>query len=107
MPKYVTITPSKKPGKKMTAIFSHTVNRKDGTNVRKKIRTIHFGSAGMDDYTITKDKEQRKRYLDRHRKNENWSDAMTAGALSRWILWGDSTSITVNMRNFKSKFSLR
>ncbi len=30
-----------------------------------RTKTVHFGSAGMDDYTITKDKEQRARYRQR------------------------------------------
>ena len=31
-------------------------------------KTIHFGAAGMDDFTITGDEEQKKRYMARHRK---------------------------------------
>ena len=29
---------------------------------------------------------------------------MTAGALSRWILWGDSKNINTNIKMFKKKF---
>ena len=32
-------------------------------------KTIHFGAAGMDDFTITGDEEQKKRYMTRHRKD--------------------------------------
>ena len=71
---------------------------------RKK--TVHFGAKGMDDYTITKDKEQRERYRTRHANNENWNNPMTAGALSRWVLWGDSTSRATNISNYKKKFNL-
>ena len=42
-------------------------------------KTISFGAAGMSDYTIHKDDERKQRYLDRHRKNENWADYNTAG----------------------------
>ena len=94
--KLVSIEPSKKPAKKMTATFEN--------NGRKK--TIHFGSYGMDDYTITKDKEQRERYITRHRANEDWNKPDSAGALSRWILWGDSTSIHKNIADFKKRFGL-
>ena len=94
----VVIKKSDKAGKKLQAVFTRENGRK---------KTIHFGSAGMDDYTITKDKAQRKRYLDRHRKNENWSNPESAGALSRWILWGNSTSRQENIRSFKSKFNLK
>ena len=50
MPIYVTITKSTNPKKKYTAIFSHEVNGK-----MKKIKTTHFGSAGMSDFTIHKE----------------------------------------------------
>lgn len=65
-----------------------------------------FGAAGMDDYTITHDKDQRLRYLTRHRKNENWNNPKSAGALSRYILWGDSTSIEANLSAFKRRFNV-
>lgn len=79
--------------KKWRAVFN------DGTHT-------DFGAAGMDDYTKTHDKEQRIRYLMRHRKNEDWNNPKSAGALSRWILWGDSTSIAENLRAFKLRFHL-
>ena len=94
----VIIKPSKVKNKKYTAIFY------DGD---KKIKTTSFGSAGADDYTKTKDKAQRERYLKRHRQRENWNAPMTAGALSRWILWGDSTSLKTNISNYKKKFNLK
>jgi len=65
---------------------------------------IKFGAKGMDDYTLTHDKDQRLRYLMRHRKNENWNNPKSAGALSRYILWGDSTSIEQNFAAFKRRF---
>ncbi len=39
-----------------------------------KTKTTHFGAAGMDDYTLTKDKEQRKRYRERHKKDLSTKD---------------------------------
>lgn len=71
-----------------------------------RTKTIHFGSKGMDDYTISKNKEQRERYLTRHRANEDWNKPDSAGALSRYILWGDSTSIHKNIADFKKRFNL-
>ena len=96
--KSVVIKASTKPEKKLMAVFS----REDG-----KKKTIHFGAKNMDDYTKTKDKEQRKRYLDRHRKNENWGNPETAGALSRWILWGPTTSRRENIQRFKRRFGYK
>jgi hypothetical protein len=93
----VKISKSTKSGKKYMAVFTRDNGR---------TKTTYFGSAGMDDYTKTKDKEQRKRYLDRHRKNENWNNYESAGALSRWILWGPSTSIRENIKSYKNRFKL-
>lgn len=56
---------------------------------RKK--TIHFGAAGMSDYTKHKDEERKKRYLDRHRKNENWGNPFTAGFWAKNLLWNKPT----------------
>lgn len=97
----VIIKKSTNPKKKLMAIFFI----KDTKGNFSKKRTIHFGSAGMDDYTITKDKKQRERYLKRHRSAENWSRPMTAGALSRWILWS-GTSRQKNISDFKKRFNL-
>jgi hypothetical protein len=95
--KLISITPSTKAGKKYTATF-------EGENGRTK--TTHFGAAGMDDYTKTHDKEQRARYLARHKANENWNKPESAGSLSKNILWGSSTSIRENIASFKNKFNL-
>ena len=98
-PNKVIIRKSSKAGKKLEATFSYP----DTT----RTKTIHFGSAGMDDYTKTKNKEQRSRYLERHRRNENWNKPDSAGALSRWILWGASTSRRENISKFKTRFNLK
>lgn len=67
-------------------------------------RTTRFGAKGMDDYTITKDKEQRERYRERHSKDLETKDPHRAGFLSYYILWGDSTSIEQNVRAFNKRF---
>ena len=71
---------------------------------RKK--TVHFGAKGMDDYTITKDKEQRERYRTRHAKDLTTHDPTRAGFLSYYILWGDSTSRATNISSYKRRFNL-
>lgn len=65
-----------------------------------------FGAAGYRDYTQHHDKLRRANYLSRHRTRENWNSPKTAGALSRHLLWGDSTSLDRNLAEFKRKFSL-
>jgi len=97
-PNKVIIKKSSKAGKKLEATFSYP----DTT----RTKTIHFGSAGMDDYTKTKDKEQRRRYLDRHRQRENWSKPDSAGALSRWILWNKETK-AASINDYKRRFNLK
>ena len=94
--KLISISESSKPDKKLMAIFDN-----DG---RKK--TTHFGASGMDDYTITKSKEQRDRYRTRHKKDLETGDPTRAGFLSYYILWGDSTSRTTNIASYKKKFNL-
>ena len=92
----MVIKPSNKPNKKLMAIFT----KDDG-----RTKTTHFGAKGMDDYTITKDKEQRKRYRDRHKKDLTTKDSTKAGYLSYYILWGDSTSRKENIAKYKKRFN--
>lgn len=82
---------------KWKAVFT----REDG---RKK--TTLFGSAGMEDFTLTGDKEQRARYRDRHRKDLMTNDPTRAGYLSWHLLWGDSTSFQKNLSAYKRRFNL-
>ena len=91
------IVESSKPEKKMMAVFETDSGR---------TKTVHFGQRGADDYTISKSKEQRDRYLNRHRSSENWDKYDTSGSLSRWILWGDSVSRQKNIASFKQRFNL-
>lgn len=76
-------------------------------NKGNKIKTIHFGAKGYQDYTQHKNKQRRSLYLQRHKKRENWNNPMSAGSLSKWILWGPSTSRKVNIQKFKQKFKLK
>lgn len=94
--KLISITASDKPDKKLMAKFEN--------NGRTK--TIHFGQKGADDYTITKDKEQRDRYRQRHKKDLDTNDPTRAGYLSYYILWGDSTSRQKNISDYKKRFNL-
>tara|TARA_R110002049_G_C8713839_1_gene524217 strand:- start:176 stop:463 length:288 start_codon:yes stop_codon:yes gene_type:complete len=94
--KLIKIVPSSNKAKKYDAFFLQDSGRE---------KKISFGSKGMDDFTKTKNEEQKKRYLDRHRKNENWNSPMTAGALSRWILWY-KPSLRESIADFKKRFNL-
>jgi hypothetical protein len=93
----MVIKKSDKPGKKLVAVFT-----KDNGRTKK----TYFGAAGMDDYTITKDKERRRLYRERHKKDLATKDPTRAGFLSYYILWGDSTSRQENIKNYKKRFNL-
>lgn len=71
----------------------------------RKKRT-HFGAAGMADYTLTGDKERRRLYRERHRKDLETGDPTRAGYLSYHILWGPSTSIRANIAAYRKMYSL-
>ena len=94
-PVSVVIKKSSKPEKKLMAVFTLENGRK---------KTTHFGSTGMDDYTKTRNKEQRTRYLKRHRRRENWNNPVSAGALSRWILWNKETRSGA-LTDYKRRFN--
>ena len=74
----------------------------------RKLKTIHFGSAGMSDYTINKDPERMNRYIDRHKKRENWdiSGILTAGFWSRWLLWSEP-SLSAAIDRIAQKFNIK
>lgn len=95
--KLKSVTPSTNPEKKLDARF----------DVDGREKKVSFGAKGMDDYTRTHDPEQRRRYIERHgRGAENWRDPTSPGALSRYILWGESTSLARNVAAFRKRFSL-
>lgn len=73
-----------KSDKKFQAVF---FDDKTG----KKLKTIRFGQFGASDYTLHRDSERMKRYVDRHRKREDWTRAgkYSAGWWSRWLLWSN------------------
>lgn len=77
--------------KKYVAIFS------DGTRT-------HFGQKGAPDYTLTGDKERREAYRSRHKKDLTTKNPRKAGFLSWYLLWGESTSLQQNLRDYKTMF---
>lgn len=93
----VSVEKSANPQKKFIATFEMDNGR---------TKTTHFGSAGADDYTLTKDKEQRERYRDRHQKDLQTKDVTRAGYLSMYLLWGPYTNLSDNITYYKRKFNL-
>ena len=87
------IQPSTRKGKRFMVTFKNGV-------------TTHFGQAGGKTYIDEGDKAKREAYLKRHQARENWDDPYSAGSLSRWLLWGDSTDLETNHRSFMRRFKV-
>ena len=95
---YFELKTSTRKDKKYMAIFYN--------DNHKKIKTTHFGSAGMSDFTIHKDKVRKQRYLDRHKANENWDDYMSPGSLAKFILW-NKTTLEASVNDYMKRFNLK
>lgn len=95
MLRLVEIVRSSKPDKKWEAVFEENGRR----------RSTHFGAAGMDDYTLTGDKEARRRYRARHSRDLRTNDPTRAGFLSYYLLWG-GPDFRKNIVEYKKMFNL-
>jgi hypothetical protein len=95
--KLLRVIKSPLTGKKWRALFV----KDDG-----KEKHTDFGASGMDDYTLTGDKEQRQRYRTRHHKDLATNDPTKAGYLSYYLLWGESQSLQQNIYAYRSRFNL-
>ena len=71
-------------------------------------KTVHFGQFGASDYTINKDPQRKRLYINRHRSNENWKKTgiLTAGFWSRWLLWNETT-ISKSISSIEKKFNVK
>lgn len=69
-------------------------------------RKIRFGTKS--NYVTNKKKTARDRaaYIARHKVNEDHNNPLTAGALSRWILWGSSRNLQKNTAAFRRRFGV-
>jgi len=94
----VNIKKSNRSDKKYQATFTDDDNKK---------KTIHFGASGYPDYTLTGDKLARERYRARTRKVYDKAEPMSASRLSFEILWGNSTSISKNIADYKKKYKYK
>lgn len=94
---YVNIKPSTQHGKKMMAIFYD--------DAKKKVKTTHFGALGYNDYITHGDITRKMNYIKRHEARESWYDYMTAGSLSRWILW-NKPSLSESIDDYINRFKL-
>ena len=95
---YVDIQKSTHKNKKWTATFYDAD--------RKKIKTTHFGDSRYQDLTQHKSDERKTAYIRRHQKNEDWNNYMSAGALSRYILW-EHKDIDKAVQGYMKRFGLK
>ena len=110
MTKLIKIVKSKKALKKYDAHFRLTPSGRE--------KVVSFGSSGMRDFTLINDKNSqfylpkildrnvvKASYIRRHKARENWENPLTAGALSRWVLWEKKT-LMASIKAFKKKFKI-
>ena len=72
-------------------------------------KIIHFGAIKpngqpYDDYTLTKDKDQRERYRSRHASGKN-AKPDTADALAYYLLWNKPT-LQESIKQYKKKYNV-
>lgn len=95
----IIIKKSDRAEKKYMALIKYNDNQ-------EKPKKVHFGASGYLDYTIGATEQQRTSYRARHNKEKN-QKYDTAGALSYYILWGDSRSMRENVKAYKKKYNLK
>ena len=88
--------PSNLKTKKYTVKF---INEQTGL-----INTIHFGAAGMSDYTLHKDDKRKALYINRH-INDNINDLNFAGCWSMNLLWNKKT-LEASIRDMEKRFKI-
>lgn len=97
----IVIKNSQAKGKRFVAIF---------TDPAGKSKKVNFGlkNPKIGTFIDHGDKEIRKNYIARHevREKKFYKDPMRAATLSRFILWGTSSSLKQNIENYKNKYNL-
>ena len=98
----IEIKNSQAKGKRFVALF---------TDEKGKTKKVNFGlkNPKRGTYIDLGDKEVRKNYIARHEATEKkfYKDPMRPATLSRFILWGESTSLKQNIQNYKNKYNLK
>ena len=92
----ISITRTPNSSKEFKAVFELNNKRK---------RTVRFGTSSNFALNHQKSEDDRKNYIRRHTVNENFDDPLSAGSLSRYILW-EGRDWRANVRAFKRRFNL-
>jgi hypothetical protein len=71
-------------------------------------RRVEFGAKGYSDYTLHGDYKRMLRYLNRHKKREDWTKngIDTAGFWSRWLLWS-KPSLNGAIKSIEKEFNVK
>lgn len=98
----MSIKRSPNKNKKYVATF-----KRSGSN---RIKQVHFGAKGYQNYGgVGKERhlslERKKRYIDRHKKREDWTKPDAPGTLSRYILWNKDT-FSESVKDYRRRFKL-
>jgi hypothetical protein len=95
---------SDKPTKKFYIQF---INPDTGREKKVYFGAIKPNGEPYDDYTITKNDEQKARYLKRHRgMGEDYTNIYTPGALSKFLLWNKPT-ISASIKDANERFGVK
>jgi hypothetical protein len=94
--KLIEVSESNRTGKKYKAVFETDEGR---------TKTTHFGASGYDDFTLSKNIEQREAYRKRHAKDLKTNDPTKAGYLSFFLLWNKPT-LRGSIADYKKRFDL-
>jgi hypothetical protein len=101
--KLLSVKPIDLPAKKYVATFCLCEGEtKCCDKDRKK---VNFGAKDSSTYIDHHDEKKRKAYIARHEVRENFNNPMTAGSLSRFLLW-NKTTLAASIADFKKRFKL-
>jgi hypothetical protein len=69
-------------------------------------KRINFGDDRYEDYTQHGDPKRKALYIQRHKKNEDWNNPLTAGFWAYHLLW-TKPSIEEAKKHIYSKFGIK
>lgn len=68
-------------------------------------KKINFGDDRYEDFTQHQDPKRKALYIQRHKKNEEWNNPLTAGFWSRYLLW-EKPTIEESKKYIFNKFGI-
>lgn len=96
----------------MKQIYFAKSTRKDKKYmVKVDDKVIHFGARGYQNYggdgtERHLDEERKRRYILRHKPNEDWTNMSTAGFWSKHLLWNKDT-LDKSIKDVQRQFGIK